>query len=93
MKAVKGNKEYTIDESQQKVYQDGGYDIVEDGAVIAYGRGKTVPYDDYAEAVRAIADLTDRVAGLQAELKAERALKEPAQADQVEKKAAKKAGE
>lgn len=48
MKATKGNKEYTIDESQQKAYQDGGFDIKDDdGNVIAYGRGKTVPYGDY----------------------------------------------
>jgi len=48
MKAAKGNKEYTIDESQQKAYQDGGFDIKDDdGSVIAYGRGKTVSYGDY----------------------------------------------
>lgn len=48
MKAAKGNKEYTIDESQQKAYQDQGFDIKDDdGEVIAYGRGKTVPYGDY----------------------------------------------
>ena len=48
MKAAKGNKEYTIDESQQKAYQDGGFDIKDDdGTIIAYGRGKTVSYGDY----------------------------------------------
>lgn len=47
MRAVKGNKEYTIDESQTKFYQDSGFDIVEDGKIIAYGRGKTVPYGEY----------------------------------------------
>lgn len=48
MKAAKGNKEYTIDESQQKAYQDSGFDIKgDDGSVIAYGRGKTVSYGDY----------------------------------------------
>lgn len=48
MKAVKGNKEYTIDESQQKGYQDQGFDIKDDdGNVIVYGRGKTVSYGDY----------------------------------------------
>ena len=51
MRAVKGNKEYTIDESQQKSYQDAGFDIVgDDGQVTAYGRGKTVPYDEYVKA-------------------------------------------
>ncbi len=48
MKAVKGNKEYSIDESQQKSYQDAGFDIYDDaGKLIAYGKGKTVPYGDY----------------------------------------------
>lgn len=48
MKAVKGNKEYNIEESQQKSYRDAGYDIFDDnGTLIAYGKGKTVPYDDY----------------------------------------------
>lgn len=49
MKAAKGNKEYVIDESQQKSYQDSGFDIIDDyGDIIAYGRGKTVSYGDYA---------------------------------------------
>lgn len=48
MKASKGNKEYIIDESQQKSYQDRGFDIKDDnGGVIAYGRGKTVSYGEY----------------------------------------------
>ena len=34
MRAVKGNKEYTIDESQQKSYQDAGFDIVGDLSLI-----------------------------------------------------------
>lgn len=55
MKAVKGNKEYTIDEAQQKSYQDAGFDILDEaGTVIAYGRGKTVAYDDYVKAVKEI---------------------------------------
>jgi len=48
MKAVKGNKQYTIDETQKKFYQNNGYDIIDDdGKISAYGRGKTVPYDEY----------------------------------------------
>jgi len=48
MKAQKGNKIYTINESQEKRYQDAGFDIVDDaGKVIKYGRGKTVPYEEY----------------------------------------------
>ena len=48
MRATKGNREYVIDESQKKHYQDAGYDILdENGTVVAYGRGKTVPYDEH----------------------------------------------
>lgn len=49
MKAVKGNKQYTINEAQKKFYQDGGFDIYDDeGKLIAYGRDKKVPYEEYA---------------------------------------------
>ena len=48
MRAVRGNKEYTISDSQSGIYRDSGYDIVDDeNKVIAYGKGKTVPYGDY----------------------------------------------
>lgn len=53
MRAVKGNKVYTIDESQKSHYQDAGFDIVDDdGEIVAYGKGKTVSYDEY-EALKA----------------------------------------
>ena len=48
MKAVKGNKVYTIDETQKKFYEESGYDILdEEGCVIAYGKGKTVPFGEF----------------------------------------------
>ena len=48
MKAVKANKEYAITEAEKKGYIDQGFDIIgNDGDVVAYGRGKTVPYADY----------------------------------------------
>ena len=53
MKAVKGNKVYTIDDALKKRYQDDGYDITDDsGNVVAYGRGKTVPYETYMAVVK-----------------------------------------
>lgn len=64
MKAVKGNKEYTINEASQKSYQDMGFDIFdEDGEVIAYGRGKTVPYGDYMALKAENEQLRARIAG------------------------------
>ncbi|WP_418223570.1 hypothetical protein [Clostridium isatidis] len=48
MKAIKGNKVYTIDEIQKVMYQVQGYDIIgDDGKVIQYGAGKTVSYEEY----------------------------------------------
>lgn len=84
MRAVKGNREYTIDETQQKGYQDMGFDILdEDGKVVAYGRGKTVPYDDHVRALHEIEKLCEKIAEL-----------EGAAGQGAEKKAgAKKAGE
>lgn len=50
MKAFKDNKVYTIGESERAHYIASGFDIQDDeGNVIAYGRGKTVPYEQYAE--------------------------------------------
>lgn len=49
MRAVKGNKQYTINESQKKFYQDSGFDIYDDeGKLISYGRDKKVSYEEYA---------------------------------------------
>ena len=91
MRAVKGNKEYMIDESQQKGYQDMGFDILnDDGGVIAYGRGKTVPYDDHMKAVREI----ERLQGLCAELQEEKAgLQKELETYKVEKKPASRKGD
>ncbi len=47
MTAEKGNKVYTITEAEKESYQSRGHDIYEDEKVIAYGKGKTVPYEDY----------------------------------------------
>ena len=48
MKAVKSNKEYTIDETMKDSYRKDGFDIYgDDGELIAYGAGKTVPYETY----------------------------------------------
>ena len=48
MKATKGNKVYTIDETQKAMYQAQGYDIVDDdGTLLEYGAGKSVSYEEY----------------------------------------------
>ena len=48
MKALKGNREYTITEAEKNFYQKQGFDIIGDnGEVVQYGAGKTVPYEQY----------------------------------------------
>lgn len=79
MRATKGNKEYMIDDSQKKHYQDAGFDILnDDGDVVAYGRGKTVPYDDYMKAVKEIGRLQELCTDLQTELNTLKEEKKPA---------------
>lgn len=53
MKAVKGNKVYTITEAEKAFYAKQGFDIVDDeGKVIQHGAGKKVSFEDY-EALKA----------------------------------------
>lgn len=63
MKAVKGNKVYTIDEVQKDIYQAQGYDILDEyGEVIQYGAGKSVSYEQFQKA-------SDEITKLKAENK------------------------
>lgn len=97
MRAVKGNKEYTIDETQKKGYQDGGFDILDDdGNVVAYGRGKTVPYEEHMKAVKEVERLQGLATGLRTEiedLKAEIETLQATKPEQPKKAESKKAGE
>lgn len=52
MQAEKGNKVYTIDETEKPRYIAMGYDITEGEGIIAYGKGKTVSYDEYVKIVK-----------------------------------------
>jgi hypothetical protein len=67
MKAFKDNKVYTIDETQKAHYVALGFDIQDDeGNIISYGQGKTVPYEKYIEletAHKELMDAYDKVAG------------------------------
>lgn len=67
MKAVKGNKVYTITETDQKHYEEQGFDIYSDDEqeLIAYGRGKTVPYGDYQVMKEENEALKARIAALE----------------------------
>lgn len=95
MRAVKGNKEYSIDDVQKKGYQDMGFDILDDnGDVVAYGRGKTIPYEDHMEAVREIGRLQKLLSDVQKEkAELEKKVEELKTVQEKGKAAAKKAGE
>lgn len=80
MQAVKGNKVYTIGETEKSRYIAMGYDITEGEDVIAYGKGKTVSYDEYIKIVK-------ENEALKAELEA---LKADNSNEEAEKKATKK---
>lgn len=93
MKAVKGNKVYHIDEPQKKFYQDAGFDIKDaDGNVIAYGRGKTVPYDDHAKLKKENDELRAKLAEQEAMIKMAAETSEP-EVKETKKAGSKKAGE
>ena len=62
MKASKGNKVYTIDEIEKEQYKNNGYDIYnDDGEVIEYGKGKTVPYEQYAALKKKYEELKEKL--------------------------------
>lgn len=50
MKAIKGNKVYTVDENTKSDYLKLGFDILNDkGKIIEYGAGKKIDYNEYAK--------------------------------------------
>ncbi len=58
MKAVKGNREYTVTQSELEGYRAQGFDIFDnDGEVIAYAKNKTIPYEEYIKVVNELEGL------------------------------------
>lgn len=59
MKAVKENKVYTLtNEQEAELYRLKGFDILDDnGNILKYGAGKTVPYEKYAAVVAELEEL------------------------------------
>lgn len=74
MIAIKGNTEYTIEESEKKAYVENGFDIYKDGKKIADGQGKKVSFAEYQkvkeelEKLRAKETNTEEVDKLKAEI-------------------------
>lgn len=57
MRAVKGNREYTISEQSKNGYVNDGYDIYEGDEKIATGKGKTVSYEEHEETMQELEKL------------------------------------
>lgn len=70
MTAEKGNKVYTITEAEKDNYRSQGYDIFEDGRMIACGKGKTVPYEDYLKLQEENRELKGKLSVLEEKLSA-----------------------
>ena len=48
MIAVKGNRVYRITEEEKERRRTDGYDIYgDDGKILAYAKGKTIPYEEH----------------------------------------------
>ena len=82
MEAVKDNRVYTITEADVESFKKEGFDIYDDGKLVAYGTGKTIAYDKYAELVEAYeklmsenAELSSQVTELEKKLKKKEASK------------------
>lgn len=82
MKAVKGNKVYTITEQEKKSYVSRGFDIIDDnGNTVAYGSGKTVSYDEYAKVKAELETLKSAAPGEEKEDEPEKPPKSPKKED------------
>lgn len=69
MKASKENRVYTITDAEMASFQKEGYDIYSDnGDLIAYGFGKSVPYEKYAKLMNQVESLQDEIISLREEI-------------------------
>jgi argonaute-like protein implicated in RNA metabolism and viral defense len=69
MKAIKENRAYTIDESQVRAFAADGYDVYDsDGKLVAYGAGKTVPFDKYLKLMGRVEKMAEHIAALEEEI-------------------------
>ena len=70
MQAVKENRVYTITEADVESFRKEGYDIYNDsGEIVAYGAGKSISYDKYAELVNQYEQLMEENAELASKIK------------------------
>lgn len=82
MTAEKANKVYMITEEQMEAYRTEGYDIRDDpGRIVAYGAGKSVPYEEYAKVCaenKGLKEALEEYCKIEAEAVQEQAAEAPA---------------
>ena len=70
MIAIKENRQYTIGEADVRSYANEGYDVYDDnGNIVAYGVGKTVPYEKYMKLMAQTEALQDEIIELREQVK------------------------
>ena len=70
MIAIKENRQYTINEADVQSFANDGYDVYDDnGNIIAYGVGKTVPYEKYMKLMEQTEALQDEIIELKEQIK------------------------
>ena len=83
MKAIKENRVYTISDAEKNSFQKEGYDIYSDsGEIIAYGLGKSVPFEKYAKLMEQVEALQEEIIALKESAKKSKSVKK----DESEKK-------
>lgn len=70
MVAIKENREYTITEADVQSFANDGYDVYDDnGNLVAYGVGKTVPFEKYMKLMKQVEDLQEEIIELREKVK------------------------
>lgn len=68
MEAIKENRVYTITDADVESFVREGYDIYDNGKLVAYGVGKSVPYGKYMNLLNAYEALQTEYAELQSKM-------------------------
>ena len=70
MVAIKENRQYTIHETDVQSFAKEGYDVYDDnGNIIAYGVGKSVPYEKYMRLMEQVEALQEEIIDLKEQIK------------------------
>ena len=70
MVALKENRQYTINDTDVQAFAKEGYDVYDDkGNIVAYGIGKTVPYEKYAKLMMQVESLQEEIIELREQVK------------------------